>query len=289
MSSWKRLLHGKVEPLISVLYRGFCWAEYRMLCVKWFLKGGRKPDTEEQREVVQNVTFIYKSFERQYMAKNLFRSIQKYYPGVKVIIADDSKKSLDIHSPYLTVIQLPFNSGLSRSMNMALAQVETPYLVRLDDDQLLTPFSQIGKQINFLKKYPFVDLVGLLPCTTPRCPAPIEVAQEYFSQSMARAPKPLLIPHMTRIDPHHIVVGKSPNIFVAKTDQIKKLGWDDNIRMIDHKEFFIRAAGNLVSTIDISTVVFHYPNHFNRYYMNYRTDTEADKAYIHQKYHGSKA
>lgn len=61
----------------------------------------------------ENVTVIFKSFERQKMAKRLYENLQKYYPGVRVVIADDSRKPLDLQGDSLTIIQLPFNSGLS--------------------------------------------------------------------------------------------------------------------------------------------------------------------------------
>lgn len=75
----------------------------------------------------ENVTVIFKSFERQKMAKRLYENLQKYYPGVRVVIADDSRKPLDLQGDSLTIIQLPFNSGLSYGLNQALERVDTPY------------------------------------------------------------------------------------------------------------------------------------------------------------------
>ena len=107
-------------------YDVFLMAEYYVLSAGWFLKGGRRPDREQAAKVAKNVTFIYKSFERQYMAKRLFASIQRYYPGARVIIADDSRIPLRIDSKYAKVIHLPFNSGLSFGLSPALAEVDTP-------------------------------------------------------------------------------------------------------------------------------------------------------------------
>ncbi len=56
---------------------------------------------------------------------------------------------------------------------------------------------------------------------------------------MSEAPLPLKIPNGTVVDEDHIVFGKVPNIFLARTESVKKVGWDDNIRMIDHHVFFI--------------------------------------------------
>ena len=93
----------------------------------------------------ENVTVIFKSFERQKMAKRLYENLQKYYPGVRVVIADDSRKPLDLQGDSLTIIQLPFNSGLSYGLNQALERVDTPYVMRMDDDELLTVRTRLGK------------------------------------------------------------------------------------------------------------------------------------------------
>lgn len=76
----------------------------------------------------ENVTVIFKSFERQKMAKRLYENLQKYYPGVRVVIADDSRKPLDLQGDSLTIIHLSFNSGLSYGLNQALERVDTPYV-----------------------------------------------------------------------------------------------------------------------------------------------------------------
>lgn len=100
---------------------------------------------------------------------------------------------------------------------------------------------------------------------------------------MEGAPKPLLIPHMTQIDGNHFVMGKVPNLYVARADKVRSIGWDENIRMMDHQDFFWRAAGNLVSVIALGTAVFHYHNPFQRHYQKYRQDVEGDRNYITQK------
>lgn len=263
-----------------------------LMCVTlhllWIVCGKKKPNTDAIKEVTEQVTFIYKSFERQKMAKRLYKNIQTYYPGAKVIIADDSEKPLDLTGENLEVIQLPFNSGLSRGINEALHKVTTPYVMRMDDDELLTPFTKVEEQVRFLQEHLEVDIAGILPYNIPRVRSLKKMAEEYYKQSMYYAPKKLLIPHMTKMDENHIVVGKSPNIFVARTDKIKAVGYDNNIRMIDHNEFFYRAAGNLVTVLDKSAFVLHYHNHFDMKYSKYRLDYQADKIYILNKHRRKK-
>lgn len=241
------------------------------------------PQQQEIDFVLENVTVIFKSFERQKMARRLYQNLQQYYPGIRVVIADDSKKALKIEGDSLTIIQLPFNSGLSYGLNKALEQVETPYVMRMDDDELLTVRTMLEDQIKFLERHPEIDLVGFCTLTAIRCQNPDVAVSDFTRFSMKDAPKPLRIPHMTQIDGNHFVMGKVPNLFVARTEKVRSIGWDNNIRMMDHQDFFWRAAGNLVTVIALGTAVFHYHNPFQRYYQKFRSDVSKDKEYISRK------
>ena len=276
----KKLLLGPLAPIASILFQCISNMEYWYFGRKWKKQGFSLPDPEEAVFVRENVTVIFKSFERQNMAKRLYENLQKYYPGIRVVIADDSRQPLDLQGDSLTTIQLPFNSGLSYGLNQALEKVDTPYVMRMDDDELLTVRTRLGDQVKFLEAHPEVDLVGFCTLTTIRCQNPDEAVSEFTRFSMKDAPKPLLIPHMTQIDGSHFVMGKVPNLYVARTEKVRSIGWDNNIRMMDHQDFFWRAAGNLVSVIALGTAVFHYHNPFQRHYQKYRQDVDGDRIYI---------
>ncbi len=278
------IANSPFSPFFKLLHDAFTVLHYRLLVIKWYFKGFRKPTKEEAAPVSESVTFIYKSFQRQRMAKRLYRNIQKYYPGARVIIADDSKKPLKLKGKYAQVVQLPFNQGLSYGLNRALERVQTPFTMRLDDDMLLTPFSNIHGQLRFLNRHKQIDLSAVQACSSPVLPPPKQVAAQYLPFSMSNAPRPLIIPHKTKVDDSHYVLGKTSNIFLIRTDKYKSLGYDDNIRVIDHHEFFFRAAGVLVAATDVDAFVFHYHNRFDKRYAAYRSDYLADKLYIKQKH-----
>lgn len=272
-----------LSPVYHLLYDRYAVILYHLLCIKWRFRGHKRPARREAEPVINNVTFIYKSFERQRMAKRLYKNIRRYYPGVRVIIADDSRKPLKMRGNGLTIVQLPFNRGLSYGLNRALERVETPFTVRLDDDVLLTPFTGIHQLLSFLNQHPEIHLAAFQACSYP-CNSAREHAQEYVSSGMKNAAKPLIIPHMTKIDDTHYVMGKTPNLFLIRTEEYKALGYDDNIRMIDHHEFFLRAAGNIVSAMDTDAFVFHYHNRFDKAYRKYRMDYQSDIKYIRSKH-----
>ena len=68
---------------------------------------------EDLKKLVrENVTFIFKSFERQRMSRQLCANIGRLYPGTRIIVADDSCKPLIVRRRNVKVIQMPYNSGL---------------------------------------------------------------------------------------------------------------------------------------------------------------------------------
>lgn len=227
--------------------------------------------------VEQNVTFIFKSFNRQRKAVRLVRSIKAYYPGAKIVIADDSEVSLDVGGAH--VIHLPFNSGLSRGLVATLDLVRTPYVMRLDDDLVLTPRSRVHEQLAFLQAHSEVDLCGIQVCMAPLLVGPEREAKRYDRVRMGR---PLLVPAGTRLD-GRVVVGKSPNCFLARTESVRAVGWDPNIRMIDHHEFFWRAAGKIVCVQDPHAYAYHCHNRFDWKYRSFRNDWKGDALYIRRK------
>lgn len=279
-----RLSHTRLEPVLRILFNILAEIEYAVLNVIW--KAGNHKETPEDIQLVcDNVTFMFKSFERHKDAKRLYKNIRHRYPTAKIVIADDSSIPLEIgKDSNLTILHLPFNSGLCKGLNKAIEQVQTPYVMRMDDDERLTAASSIAEELKFLMSHKNIDLTGFLFTCPPLCHNTKIHLPTYTRVNMSNAPKPLIIPHMTEIDKNHIVMGKVPNIWLARTDKIKEIGWDDNIRMIDHHEFFYRCAGNLVCVLADNTIIWHQHNPFNAYYHQYRGDFRNDAIYIYKKH-----
>lgn len=272
-----------LAPVLSPVYAFVSMVEYHVLELIWYLNGHRMP-TEEERELVRrNVTFIAKSFERQHLARGLCRNISRMYPGASVIIADDSREPLEIGLANVRVLQLPFNSGLCAGLQAALAEVDTPYVMRMDDDELLTVRSRVHRELEYLMRHPELDLIGFGHTTAVRLHSPEFNFKEYYKCPMEDAPRPLKVSHMTRIDGNHMVLGKVANIYLARTEKLRKVGFDPNIRVIDHHEFFWRAAGVITSAAALDTVVFHRHNPYEKGYNSYRSDYAADLEYIKKK------
>ena len=252
-------------------------------CFRYFLFGTDHISSDDIENVEKNVTFIYKSFNRQKQAERLYRCIKSYYPCARVIIADDSKAPLCISdiADRDVIIHLPFNSGLSKGLNEALKLVETPYVMRMDDDELLTPHTSVHKQLHYLQSNSEVDLIGI----QAKYNNPKRAAEK---MKLFRMNRDLIIPFGTLIDGYEVVY-KTPNVYLVRTQSLRKVGYDSNIRMIDHHEFFYRAAGQIVCVQNPNAYVMHCHNRFENpeEYGDYRSDVTSDYIYIRNK-HGAK-
>lgn len=276
----QRYLSPVCRPVQSVVSA----IEYWLLEAWWVLRGFRKPSAEDVAYVAENVTIMFKSFERQKQARALVKSIWKYYPGVRIVIADDSATPLTVpdypQGSNLKILQMPFNSGLSKGLNLALAEIETPFMVRLDDDVLFTRRTDLAGELRILMAHPEVDLVGMPWIDACKAISTKRDIKVYMRIDMREAPLPLKIPHGTKIDKQHVVLGKVSNAYLARTESIRMTGWDNNIRMIDHHDFFYRAAGILVSVLSLNSILFHNHNFFSPHYNRYRSDWKGDAAYL---------
>ena len=240
------------SPLRGLLY----YLENLYFILRYPLFGKPKMTEADRANVEQNVTFIFKSFNRQKMAKRCYRVIKAYYPKARVVIADDSEDPLQIAdlAEGDLIVHLPFNSGLSKGLIAALAEVRTPYVMRMDDDELLTPASCIHDQLSFLQQHAEVDLAGI----QAKHHHPERGAQTY---SRIRMSKRLIIPAGTVIDGREVVY-KTANVFVARSDSLREVGYDPQIYIIDHHEFFFRAAGQIVCVQDRKASIFHCHHYF---------------------------
>ena len=270
----KKLLRPLAHRLQnSGLAKPLCRAQDALFVIRYHLMGRPHISAEDIHNVETNVTFIFKSFNRQRQARRLCHAIRRYYPNVRIIIADDSREPLVLDEA--EIIRLPFNSGLSKGLIAALERVETPFVMRMDDDLLLTPKSDVHGQLLFLQRHPEVDLAAI------QMDARAEQAAERYRKIVMK--KKLLIPAGTVMEGRDVVY-KAPNVFLARTEKLRMVGYDPNIRMIDHHEFFYRAAGKIVCVQDPHASVLHCHNRFDREYNLFRNDIEGDQAYLRDKY-----
>jgi hypothetical protein len=76
------------------------------------------------------------------------------------------------------------------------------------------------------------------------------------------------------------VVGKVAQVYLARTESVRAVGWDENLRMVDHRDFFSRASGRLVTVQHDRVLAYHAQTPFDASYARYREDVADDLAYL---------
>lgn len=182
---------------------------------------------------ISEVTFCVKTFERPDALMTLQHSIRKYYPDNPIIIADDSEKPLhpDYFDSNTHIHAMPYDSGLSAGRNEVIAMAKTPYIVLLDDDFRFTPATQIWKWLPWIESGIFDIMGGGLRLNGKRV--------THFEGSLELAGTVLKCGHSTQ--------GINPmrcdcilNFFCADRVNILNVGWDEELKLGEHLDFFMR-------------------------------------------------
>ena len=89
--------------------------------------------------LVDKVTVVTKTFMRYDCLKRFLESAQLFYPGIRVIVADDSptkyRETLEnADFPHVSQYFMPEFTGWFAGRALAISQVETDFFVWVDDD-----------------------------------------------------------------------------------------------------------------------------------------------------------
>lgn len=182
--------------------------------------------------VANDITFLIKSFLRKDCVVNLIKSIRKYYPTTKIIVVDDTEPPLNFDEYHnVKTYNIQFNSGISVGRNFGVSQIKTKYFVLLDDDFEFTEDTKIQNFYDIIEKYD-LDILGgqLIEKKSP---------VQYFGNFLIDKQSKTVIAELGyenvgEYKKCQIVL----NFFIAKTESIKKHGWDDRMKTIEHSAFF---------------------------------------------------
>jgi beta-1,4-N-acetylgalactosaminyltransferase 2 len=235
-------------------------------------------DSERDEWLADQLTVTAKTFLRPATARRFVRSARRTFTG-RIVLADDSPEPMAAPDDRTTVLALPFNSGVCVGRNAAIAAVTTPYVLVSDDDVVMTAGTDLAGAVMFLEEHPEADAV---------CATQIELPRWYAS---AYGDERELFPgHQQPLRPYGDSVGgfsvlmKGPPVYVARTERLRQVPYDENIRMVDHRDFFSSASGRLVFVSSPHLVVFHARTPFNKTYTSYREDVARDLAYLARKW-----
>ena len=268
----RQLKRGKLRFLGKPLYNGLIELE-----LAWIRHRDRNVSFEPTPLVDSSLTAIIKTFERPHILKRLIDSLLRFYPHMKVIVADDSRQPF--HDERVKVISLPYDSGVSAGRQAALEAVTTPYVLVLDDDFIFYAQTRLEAALHIMEKEERIDLMGGEVVNLPS----FQVSDSRFGGLYPTSRRSVL-PAGSRIAGLE-VCDKIPNFYIARTERLKLVGWDRRIKRIDHADFFTRAKGVLVTVYNPAFKVLHAQTPFLDAYLQKRYDINEDKRILQLKYY----
>lgn len=198
------------------------------------------------------LTAIVKTFERPNQLDLLIRSLRHRYPELPILVADDSSTPTPRSDVGYHV--LPHDVGLSAGRNYLVDRVQTEYVALFDDDHVATADTNLEGMLSRLKEHS-LDIV----------------AGDFINDGRTRFSF-----HGTYEFRHHVlfqhqgvpreVAGDVPlydvvnNFFVARTDSIRRIRWDERIKFArEHADFFLRCRNQLRISFSRKFSVDHFP------------------------------
>jgi len=210
------------------------------------------------------VTAIVTTFKRLDCLNKMITSLRLYYPKLKLIIGNQGE-DFNVTDSNTTTIKLPEDCGLSYARNELVKQVNTEYTLLLDDDFVFTEKTNIEKLLEIFLAESNIKLVG-----------------GYLEQNnIIKKYNRLFFPHkdfLVLADWDYLkeknlveyqkinnnTFGYADlvyNFFIAKTDILKRYGWDDRHKIhSEHLAFFLNLyKNNVVCTFTPNTIIKHEP------------------------------
>lgn len=211
-----------------------------------------------------DVQILIKSFLRPQVLRDCLRNIRKLYAN-DIILADDSPEfDLDVltGTPNLQYHKLPAHSGLSTGRNHLLSQVTAPYFLLLDHDHNLTDSQTIEKLMVVMNETKASIVAGLLWDLGAKQPRKYcgyftgdgkDITLNHYDfgkiKTAVAVGRQLSVPYFG--------CRYSSNFFLGKTDDFHRynIHWDDELKLMEHEDFFIRFPTSLrIATAPTVTV-----------------------------------
>lgn len=195
-----------------------------------------------RKRVSKDVTVLVKTFNRPKTVSGAIRKIRRFYPDIRILLADDSKETVEINDGKTEVFPMPFDSGVSRGRNFLLQKVETPYFLMMDDDHYFNFRTHLGKMLRLLQEEDF-DILSALVFQRAFLRREFyrkELVDFYLNMEMDNGVLKFVDGFHVRTK-DYVKCDLVHQFFIAKTETVRQMGgWDDRLKTADHADFFIR-------------------------------------------------
>ncbi|XP_073713615.1 beta-1,4 N-acetylgalactosaminyltransferase 2 isoform X14 [Misgurnus anguillicaudatus] len=234
-------------------------------------------------DINSQVTITTKTFLRYNKLKVLIKSIRKVYQKIKIIIADDNPNPENLSDDNIEQYIMPPAQGWFAGRNLAVSQVTTKYFLWVDDDFEFLDETRIESFVEIMEANPELDVVG----------GAVSGEQYYFSLEYIEDDEGGCLRRFQ--GKHHkplpgfdgcFFVDVVVNFFLARTDAVRRVGFDPFLKRVGHTEFFIDGLGKLLVASCKDLSIGHQIHEPHEEYDVYRNEgeSEIEKKYAHHFY-----
>ncbi|XP_078687094.1 beta-1,4 N-acetylgalactosaminyltransferase 1-like [Branchiostoma floridae x Branchiostoma belcheri] len=201
-------------------------------------------DPGSDDSIDRKVTVVTKTFLRYESVRKLIRSVRKFYPTIRIVVADDSRPVEDLQGDNVDHYVMPFGAGWFAGRNLAVSQVKTPYLLWVDDDFFFTPKTKLEKLADVLDNAN-IDIVSGLVGDVVVSTFKLNILEgdeegDCLVQTYGTYGTLEDFPECHRVD-------RVTNFFLGRTDKVREVGFDPAFSRFAHTEFFFEGLGKLRS------------------------------------------
>jgi GT2 family glycosyltransferase len=185
------------------------------------------------------VTAVIKTFLRPKSLDRLIRSIRRYYPQLRIVVADDSPDPCPRDD--VEYLQLPPDTGVGAGRNALLQHLATPYFLTLDDDYEFTSETRIERLLEIVTQAKATIAGGYCARCKQRLFRIKYRSQPYFGIIENKNGHLILSRGYRSRQDGYFLCDIVPQFFVADTAAVRAIGgWDPRLKTNDHQEFFVR-------------------------------------------------
>jgi GT2 family glycosyltransferase len=198
----------------------------------------------QARRVSRLATVIMKTFHRPETAALAASRVRRYYPEIRLLVADDGREDLAFRHPQAETLRLPFDCGVSKGRNALLERVETGFFVLMDDDHFMSRHTRLDRMLAILER----ERLDILACHVYRRKRhtdrlfPKRKLDDFFRDFSLEAGTLTMRQAQGPVTRGYRVCDVVENFFVARTERVRAIGgWDERLKLVEHVDFFMRA------------------------------------------------
>ncbi|XP_056595163.1 beta-1,4 N-acetylgalactosaminyltransferase 2-like [Triplophysa dalaica] len=226
------------------------------------------------KDINSLVTVLVKAFLRYKELKVLIESIRVNYPNIKIIIADDSHEPEKIDGDNIEHYIMPPAQGWFAGRNLAVSQVTTKYFLWVDDDFVFLNQTRIESFVKIMEAVPELDVVGG-EVDGNRFAFKLLYQEGNSDEGGCITRVKATYGPVPGLDKCFFVDGVV-NYFMARTDAVRRVGFDPFLKRVAHTEFFLDGLGELLVATCQGLRIGHQKHTSSGTYKHFRHPPKAD-------------